>query len=280
MRYDPSYRPYTTRHSIITNHQVDISLYKALFSGRQDCYGRIDVNSRGLSVKKPLADAVFQAHLMGKERVGIYPLVGDKCKFAVIDIDQDDLSLALAVVNRLAHYAISGYLERSKSKGYHIWVFFADWVLAFKIRAVLKLVLDDVGRKPEIFPKQDSAQNGFGNFIYLPLFNLKTHNGRTVFLDDQGVPYPDQLAFLQIIQPVPERTLDEVIDLNGLNERTVREAESSDDGGKTYIFVNEPISAILSNCEYLEGLRWKVKEEQHLEHAKRIYFANVFLPLG
>lgn len=177
-----------------------LSPYKNLFAGRVDCYGTIGSNSKGVAVKEPVTDAVIKAHLEGIRRIGIYPLVGDKCKFAVIDIDKDDLSLALTLVNRLAHYSISGYLERSKGKGYHIWVFFADWVLASKVRVVLKLVLDDLEIKTEIFPKQDSSKNGFGNFIYLPWFNLEKHSGRTVFLDQQGVPYPDQLAFLQTVQ--------------------------------------------------------------------------------
>src|SRR5437773_11756128 len=60
-------------------------------------------------------------------------------------------------------------------------------------------------RRPDIgfdsydrfFPNQDTLPHGgFGNLIALPLQKHRRGDGNSVFLDDQGLPDPDQWAFL------------------------------------------------------------------------------------
>ena len=50
------------------------------------------------------------------------------------------------------------------------------------------------------FPSQDTLpQGGFGNLIALPLQKRAREKGNSLFLDNNGVPYPDQWAFLSTI---------------------------------------------------------------------------------
>jgi len=86
-------------------------------------------------------------------------------------------------VNRAAHYGIESYIEVSKSKGYHVWVFFPpEGVPAAKARAVVKHILAEAGQKPEVFPKQDAidtSRGEYGNFVNLPLFGRCPTSGHT-----------------------------------------------------------------------------------------------------
>jgi len=117
----------------------------------------------------------------------------------------------------MAHAGIPAYIERSKSKGYHAWVFFVrEGVKARIFRAIARSVLGEMGfSSVEIFPKQDALTmaSSFGNFINAPIFGTLAEQGRTVFVDPSFVPFPDQWKVLKGIRrvtptnsmpPVPE----------------------------------------------------------------------------
>ena len=51
---------------------IDAQIFQSLFpAGRVDCFVKMK-GPRGESVKKDLTQEVFQQHLEGKERIGIY----------------------------------------------------------------------------------------------------------------------------------------------------------------------------------------------------------------
>jgi hypothetical protein len=133
-----------------------IALFRDLFRGRQDVYSRRWENSNGRSGYAPaalkdwkaintsrpedrkrvekqtrtflsLTDTVIESHLLGKETIGIYPLLPDEtCWFLAVDFDkkswQDDAHAFLETCEELN---IPAVLERSRSgTGGHIWIFF------------------------------------------------------------------------------------------------------------------------------------------------------------
>jgi putative DNA primase/helicase len=201
-----------------------IELFHQLFRGRNDAYGA------GECVKEAITDAVIKGHLMGKRRIGRYPLSpeimdGSGTWWNAADIDEDDLGLAIQYCEALEHIEIPCYIERSKSKGYHVWVFFSGPVEAKWARGLFKYAIDLLERDTdyrikEVFPKQNSIKHdgnyGFGNYIYLPLFGADVPNGRTVFLDPTNgyKPHSDQWAFLQSIEKVTPQHLGEVMETN------------------------------------------------------------------
>lgn len=195
-----------------------IKLFRGLFSGLENVYGTYDVKTgRVRQVKNLVTDDVIRAHLKGIQSYGVYLLTGEKTRALAVDFDEDNLSLPLRFTAVAKRYGIAAYIEQSKSKGYHVWVFFNEGgVSAYKARFVAQKLLSDMGRQgTEVFPKQDALGNGvsYGNFIHAPLFGSLVPKGRTVFLDpDKPIrAYPDQWELLEGVQRVLEPKLDSII---------------------------------------------------------------------
>jgi P4 family phage/plasmid primase-like protien len=203
----------------MTKEQVE--LFRWLFRGRNDVYG----SDGNRCVKEPLTDEVIQEHLTGKRRVGVYPLSpeildGKGTWWSAIDFDDNDINSAIQLRDILMGLGIDCYIEKSKSKGYHTWVFFVEPTLSIKARAIMKHALTILERETgssvkEIFPKQDAIidKDSYGNYLNLPLFAEDVANGRTVFLnpDDSFKPYQDQGSFLQSIKKVTPQQIDDLI---------------------------------------------------------------------
>jgi hypothetical protein len=187
--------------------QDDLQVFRSIFVAREDAYV-IWKNEKPVALREPLTDAVLAAHLRGAYRVGTYLINSDgRTPFLVIDVDERKRSLVKRILKRLRNRKVPAYLERSKSKGFHIWVFFDRPLLAPQARAFARLILRGLeDRKIEIFPKQDKiARDGLGNCIFLPLFGLDIKAEHTVFLDDALVPIRKQWRFLTEIERVSKK---------------------------------------------------------------------------
>ena len=200
-----------------------LAIFRACFSGLAHVYGTYDPQTGHVwQVKQPVTDRVLLDHIEGRRPYGVYLLVGDRIRTLAVDFDDDDLQPPMEFVQSAAHYGIASYLERSKSKGYHAWVFFErEDTLAVRARLVVRYILTEVGRPHiEVFPKQDvlCGDGSYGNFINAPLFGRLVARGRTVFLDPANPNrlHPDQWGLLEHVHRVPARLLDEIIEINGL----------------------------------------------------------------
>ena len=209
------------------NSMEKIKIFKGLFMGLSNVYGTYDIKTAKVrQVKEPVTDEVIRAHLTGKQSYGVYLLTGSKTRALAVDFDENDLSVPIDFIVHAKDHNLSAYIERSKSKGYHVWIFFEPrGVTASKTRLVVQKILADMGKTgTEIFPKQDTLDNGitYGNFINAPLFGSLVKKGRTVFVDpdDPVKVYPNQWELLQNIQRVPELVLDAIIEKCNLNKQT------------------------------------------------------------
>ena len=198
-----------------------VRLFRARFAGLDHVYGTYDPNSgRSWQVKKPVTDEVVLNHLMGRKPLGLYLLTGTHTRAVAVDYDENDPVAPVEFWNHAAHYGLATYIETSKSKGFHAWVYFEDsGVPAVKARAVAKHILDEAGHAAEIFPKQaviDLCRGECGNFVNLPLFGRLAVEGRTVFVDpNNGLrPVANQWRYLEDMVLVGEGLLDEVIEVN------------------------------------------------------------------
>jgi hypothetical protein len=229
-----------------------IALFRSLFRGREDVYARRWDNPDGRSGYSPavlkdwkainssrpedrkrvdrstrkfllLTETVIENHLLGKETVGIYPLLpDDTCWFLAVDFDKktwaEDSRTFLETCRELN---IPAVLERSRSgNGAHVWIFFEHAVPASIARklgcAVLtrtmerrhQLGLDSYDR---LFPNQDTMpKGGFGNLIALPLQFVPRKSSNSVFVDSDLRPYPDQWEFLSTVRRMPIAMAEEV----------------------------------------------------------------------
>jgi superfamily II DNA or RNA helicase len=167
---------------------------------------------------------VIENHLRGKETIGVYPLLTDEsCCFLAVDFDkrtwQED---SRAFMDTCQELNVPAALERSRSgKGGHVWIFFDCAVPAITARklgcAILtrtmerrhQLGLDSYDR---LFPSQDTLpKGGFGNLIALPLQAVPRRVGNSVFVDANFQPYPDQWAFLSVLERVSIATAEEIV---------------------------------------------------------------------
>ena len=203
-----------------------VALFRGLFSGLQHVYGTYDpVTKRVRVVKEPVTNDVILAHLKGKQPYGVFLLVDNRTCAIAADFDDGNTEPVTAFVKRAAHYGLDAYVERSKSKGYHAWIFFEEGgVSAAKARLVVQSILEEIDlADTEVFPKQDSLNTkvNYGNFINAPLFGALVPKGRTVFVDPARSfrPFPDQWNVFRSVRRVAESLLDEIIEINELRSK-------------------------------------------------------------
>lgn len=127
----------------------------------------------------------IRQHLHEGPPIGIYPMRWGTPLFArdleptwnvrwgMVDYDEgDEVSLrhALQLRDALRVTGITGWVERSKSKGFHVWVFAIDYVPAADMRNALLWVSDAVGTPTkEVNPKQyELNEDQLGNYARLP----------------------------------------------------------------------------------------------------------------
>ena len=211
--------------SIIRKTSDKIRIFRNLFSGLSNVYGTYDpITGRSIQVKAPVTDGVILAHLTGRQPYGVYFLVNNKTQAIAVDFDTNNKLPSMEFVGQAKHYGFTAYIESSKSKGYHVWIFFNEkGVLAFKARLVVRNILDDIEQPDtEIFPKQDvlDRQVRYGNFINAPLFGALVPKGKTVFVDPTSFePYPNQWDFLETVKRYSESDIDDIIELNNLSTK-------------------------------------------------------------
>jgi hypothetical protein len=173
-----------------------IKLFRSLFAGRNDAYG-LETKNGHKAIREPLTDQIILSHLQGSARVGVYPLHKNELtvEWACIDVDEHDRAKVQRIIVALNESGFYPYVEASKAKGFHIWIFFDEPIEARSVRAVLTHILKQADiNDVEIFPKQDglTSDNAVGNFVFLPLHGGLARHGRTVFVDASFEPYLDQ----------------------------------------------------------------------------------------
>lgn len=204
-----------------------LALFKRYFTGLPHAYGTYDPKTgQSKQIKQPVTDNVLLAHLRGHQPYGVYLLMGDKVRASAADFDNGDGYPPLQFLKRAEHHGLTAYLERSKSKGYHAWLFYPEeGVPACKARIVTRFLLDEIEAPGiEVFPKQYRLEPGkvYGNFINAPLFGKLVTEGRTMFVDPNNElkPFSNQWDVLEGIQIITEEQLNTVIEFNDLKPIT------------------------------------------------------------
>lgn len=183
------------------NDSEALEMFVTLFRGRGDCYG----SETGGCVRERLTSHVFYNHLTDGPSIGVYPAVPTSsdsiCVWGCSDIDVEDLGAAKLLRRTLEAAGIHAWIERSRSKGYHVWVFADGIVPAEDMRRML-LVAHQVANYParEVNPKQsDVSVTKVGNYVRLPYpHGLIANPTRRTMLDEHDNPIPLR-TFLQLV---------------------------------------------------------------------------------
>lgn len=175
------------------NHS-DLVRFATLFAGRTDAYFLSTPRPRAKHSRVSLG--LFRDHLSGSIDIGTYPVRDDAtCRWGCIDIDtpkdgSDDESYRKAtdIASVWAYYGTASWIERSRTKGYHVWIF-SDWVPARLMRQA-GLWINHVSEadSPEINPKNSApwlTADGLINTVRTPYAGAVAP-GRMVMLDENA----------------------------------------------------------------------------------------------
>lgn len=194
-----------------------VGMFTTLFRGRGDVYG----HEEGRCVKEPLTHDVFKQHLEGVQAIGVYPMVPINNVHHVVwgcsDIDIEDLAGARKIQSALSAVKVVSFVERSRSKGYHVWVFAEEVVPASDMRRML-LCAHQVAEYParEVNPKQETLATGqYGNYVRLPYFNAEdmTDSHRRI-LNEHNEPMSLQdFVELAVVSKTPTNIISELAKL-------------------------------------------------------------------
>jgi len=149
----------------------DIRLFADLFKGNPTKFGKLTDNG-WTSVGRD--EVSLNNHFSGKYCIGVYPIRDNHTKFLCFDIDGKDSQTLYGfgfLVGILIYLGITLHhflIEFSGQKGYHLWVFFEEWISSDKAYKLGVIAQKLAKMKCEIFPKQPTT-DGLGNLVKLPL---------------------------------------------------------------------------------------------------------------
>lgn len=154
-----------------------LNRFEALFAGNNSAHG---TETGGCVRTRPY----FAAHLTNGEPIGIYPMVNDRVKWGCIDIDittdskpggdvateEEAHAQACNIQTALRLEGIASWIEVTRSRGRHVWVFADEWVPAATMRRALIVACRLAGASErEVNPKQETLAEGqLGNYVRLP----------------------------------------------------------------------------------------------------------------
>ena len=136
-------------------------------------------------------------HLWTGPSIGAYPLTLYEDEFDVywgcVDWDTgpaESYVHACNVREALRQLGVAAWVERSRSKGFHLWVFYDGVQPAVDVRYGLIAVCDLVDAPTtEVNPKQvELSERGWGNGVRLPYGYLRRPGGYNEMVNNNGTP--------------------------------------------------------------------------------------------
>ena len=159
-----------------------------LFAGREDMYARESVTEEGKRhsehVPEPLDGNVLIRHLSGEETIETYIARNNNTvHYLAVDVDvsrkvfleengdrfeaylRSALIWAGRVKDILKQMGLEAYTEFSGFRGYHVWIFFSEWVpirYAVSLAELIKGRMEDIPQEIQIeyFPAKTKKQQG------------------------------------------------------------------------------------------------------------------------
>lgn len=161
-----------------------------LFEGSKNAYGTYKIEGeaipgekkvgRAATIRKDVDDKLWQAHLEGKQGLGIIPITElNNVKFGAIDIDKYDLDHK-ELIAKIGRYRMPLIVCRTKSGGAHCYTFLDGFTSAKLVQSKLREMAALLGfGTAEIYPKQTvilSERGDMGQWINIPYFDHEKTN--------------------------------------------------------------------------------------------------------
>ncbi len=279
--------------------QEDVSLLLDLFNGRELGYAEYHLVSTGnegyVYCNNALGFGEVADHLRGEKTMGVYLLRGDqtlRCCGIHIQIPWNKLASGIKdagslsiLEDKVRTYArdlrskakelgFSSYCEDSADRGRRIWFFFEDFIPYEMAERLLNSLIDRVslpGLGLSLQLLLGFKLSGIGKTdepAMLPLGIRRRTGKRSLFIDEAGNPYDDQLLFLRKIRRITRLDLQRFFKGPDRERRRI-EVSSSD------LFTK-----LQKRCSIVEAIVLKAASGRSLRTEEKmvLYFTVGFLP--
>lgn len=295
-----------------------LELYMELFVAREDLYAEEEIQSVGkrhfVQKSEPLTEQLIRKHLHAETVIGTYIQRNNSTvKYLVIDIDisknvlmkvshhsdlfpsymQKAANMVQLYQRALKKMGLNGYIEESGYRGYHIWVFFSEWIPVRYVQMLTEILNSEVTLceeeniiSVEFFPNHTRIRAGkFGQVMKLPL-GVHTKSGkRTRFLYEDFGPVE---KFTEFLKDIGKHSLSELkrvlgkhpdpgICQNGTELNAIEKPKPDYDGLGD---ISGVIRCVLEKCQLMAYLCQKAQKTGYLSHFERLSILYVFGHLG
>lgn len=170
---------------------------------------KMEIKKTAKTVREGATVAMWERHVQGERALGIVPIRMDStCLWGAIDVDKYDVVHA-DLVAQLETLDVPAVVDRTKSGGAHIYVFFTEPVPAGVVLSRLRDLAACLGYGDcEVFPKQDTLlleRGDLGNWLNMPYFGGDKTNRYAYRKDGRGLGLRDFLSTAERSRITPER---------------------------------------------------------------------------
>lgn len=306
----------TAAESPETSKEINIQEYMDLFAGREDTYVKEttgNTNARQTEqIMEPLTEEAVRQHLSGNVILGTYvQRPNNTSKYVVFDIDISKKILLqynygstefAAYKEKAARYAaqvcrilkkmgLTGYVEDSGFRGYHVWLFFTEWIPVRYLNQFTDCVQKELGQNEEneitngitveLFPNSTRIRQGkFGQKIKLPLgVHIRTGN-RSLFLNEQFMPISDYREFFSGIAKYSLAAVRKILGMYSLEVKEKTQPKEVDKNLERFGTLPESVRIVLEKCSLMRYLCQKAATTGYLSHFERMSVLYVFAHMG
>lgn len=291
--------------------EVNIQDYMDLFAGREDTYARetCGAGNKRMSeqVPEPLTEEMIRQHLSGDVILGTYvQRPNGTSKYVVFDIDiskkillqydygssefnaykQNAAEYASKLCKILHRMGMTGYIEDSGFRGYHVWVFFTGWIPVRYINRFTECVQKELGDSGdgitmEVFPNSARIRAGkFGQKIRLPLgVHIRTGN-RSYFIDVQFRPITDYKDYFSGVAKFSLNAVQKVLGTYLPETKEQEKYKVVDTDLEKFGTLSETVRIVLEKCSLMRYLCQKAASTGYLSHFERMSILHVFGHMG
>lgn len=291
--------------------EVSIQDYMDLFVGREDTYARETYGSGNKrmseQVPEPLTEEMIRQHLSGDVILGTYvQRPNGTSKYVVFDIDiskkillqydygssefnaykQNAAEHASKLCKILQRMGMTGYIEDSGFRRYHVWVFFTGWIPVRYINRFTECVQKELGDSGdgitmEVFPNNARIRAGkFGQKIRLPLgVHIRTGN-RSYFVDVQFRPITDYKDYFSGVAKFSLNAVQKVLGMYLPETKEQEKYKEVDTDLEKFGTLPETVRIVLEKCSLMRYLCQKAASTGYLSHFERMSILHVFGHMG
>lgn len=279
------------------------------FAGREDIFEKETLgygNKRLQELQSmPLTERSIKEHFLGNQCIDTFiQRPNATVKYIIFDVDVSKkillqysrdseeftqyltkaLNKAAELCKILDDLGLKGYIEFSGNRGYHVWLFFMEWMqvrYANLLNDVIEQKLpQDNDISLEFFPNKTKLKNGkFGQVIKLP-YGMHLYTGkRSYFLDERFEPVMDIDSMIDSIAMFSVSAVKTVISRNS-GVREVSEIKTVDQDISVFGDIDTNIAEVLGKCNLMRFLCQKAYKTGYLPHFERLSILYVFGHLG